>query len=233
MENLGYEKSVSTKKLDKSASIWKAIKQHYWIWYLWDPLLLFTYGIEIIETTKSNNFPSTESVRESEISLYVILICDIIEVIFNFFRARSKDQTLRETSIAYLKCLLWVDILAIIPFDRISFILFIFKVGKIRQMFRACSTIEHMVYKMAYNFPYRSDKNAANFTVGRSYGKFANIFVFAILGTFVLSMVIITFRFDFIFTETNINEGFSSVFIASVVYFITTITSVGYGDITI
>lgn len=133
---------------------------------------------------------------------------------------------------AYLKCLLWIDILAVLPLDRISFTLFVFKVGKLRQMARACSTIEHMVYKIVYNFPFGRDKDATNFTVGRSYGKFAYILIFGILGTFVLSMLIITFRFDFIFNEANRNESFFTIFTASMVYFVTTITTVGYGDIT-
>lgn len=89
-----------------------------------------------------------------------------------------------------------------------------------------------MVYKIVYNFPFGRDKDATNFTVGRSYGKFAYILIFGILGTFVLSMLIITFRFDFIFNEANRNESFFTIFTASMVYFVTTITTVGYGDIT-
>jgi hypothetical protein len=174
----------------------------------------------------------TISSQDSTFILFLILICDIIEVTFNFFRAKNKDQTVRESSVQYLKCLLWVDILAIIPLDRISFTLFVFKIGKIRQMLRACSTIEHMVQKIFYNFPFQSDKTSANITIGSFYGKFAKIFVLGMLGTFVLSMLIITFKFDFIFNAASKNESFFTIFTNSMVYFITTITTVGYGDIT-
>ena len=190
----------------------KAIRQHSWIWYIWDPLALLSYGLEIIETTKTYNFASENSSEQKKTYLLVILASDIIEVLFNFWRARDKRRNLRETSLRYAKFLLWVDLLAIVPLDRIHFVFFILKIGKVRQMIRACDTIEHFVFKMVYNFPLVGKKNVTNFLVGRSYGKFAYILVIGILAIFVLSMLIITFRFDFIYREGANNQTFFSVF---------------------
>lgn len=98
-------------------------------------------------------------------------------------------------------------------------------------MLRGGSTLEHFVTKLIDNLPERKPGDSGNFLIGRVVGKMIKVFIWGIIGVYILTLLIITLNFKFIEERHQENDSFMNIFSPAVTYLLTTMTTVGYGDL--
>ena len=208
----------------------QAIKMHNPIWYVWDPLVLIAYGREAMDIALSVAFVEFRSNPRDTVHL-AIFVVSIVEILFNFVRAGSKNQTLKQVAKKYFSFLFWLDLIAMFQLEVYLFILIVFKFVRIRQMLRGGSTIEHFVTKLIDNTPSRKQHDNSNFLIGRVVGKLIKVFLWGLMCLFMLTLLIITIDYEFVTLRYQENPTFFNIFAPSVTYLLTTMTTVGYGDL--
>lgn len=207
-----------------------AIKKHNPIWYLWDPLVLLAYGKQSMDIAQRFSFKDFNSEGPRTLNIIIDLICSF-EIVFNFFRSDGVRTKLRDVAWCYLSFLFWWDFLALFDFEKLLFTFIVIKSVRIRQMVRGGDTLERFVTKLVNNMPLRKRRDDSKFLIGRVVGKMLKVFFLGIMGVFLLSLLIMMLSFRFIEEKYNENSAFFNVFSPAVTYLLTTMTTVGYGDL--
>jgi CRP-like cAMP-binding protein len=162
----------------------------------------------------------------------------LIEIILNFFRvevnAIEEKSTIKFTSIKYLKGWFLIDILGNIHLELYSaHILMGVKLIRFRQVIRSSSTVQRgITLCSSYLF-----SNSININLGKIFGKVTQLIIFLIVVGHMLSLLVMTAQFNFIFlVYEKVKENGKgedpkfTVYIACLHFITTTITTVGYGE---
>lgn len=164
----------------------------------------------------------------------MISVITFMEIIFNFFRASldptPEERTIKYVSKNYLQSWFWFDLLANIHMELwVSRYFLVVKLFRIRQVVRSSISLERLIGRTSevlFN-------NSLNINLGKIFGKASKLIIFLIVVGHMLSLLVIVIGFDFVFSiyeNSTEKQPRFEVYISTMHFVTTTITTVGYGE---